>query len=101
VSKGGDRDGIPNVILEAMAKGVPVVATRVSGIPEAVEHEVTGLLLSPDAPEQLADALERVLTNPEVADRLASAACARAHGEFALDVSSARLASLFGCEVLR
>ena len=101
VSKGGDRDGIPNVILEAMSMGVPVVATRVSGIPEAVAHEVSGLLVSPDAPEELADALERVMTNPEVADRFASAACARAHGEFALDVSSARLASLFGRQVLR
>ena len=101
VSKGGDRDGIPNVILEAMSMGVPVVATRVSGIPEAVAHEVTGLLVSPDAPEELADALERVMTNPEVADRFASAACARAHSEFALDVSSARLASLFGRQVLR
>ena len=101
VSKDGDRDGIPNVILEAMAMGVPVVATRVSGIPEAVAHEVSGLLVSPDAPEELADALERVMTNPEIADRLASAACARAHSEFALDVSSARLASLFGRQVLR
>ncbi|MEQ1907334.1 MAG: glycosyltransferase family 4 protein [Vicinamibacterales bacterium] len=101
VSKGGDRDGIPNVILEAMSMGVPVVATRVSGIPEAVEHEVTGLLVSPDSPEQLANALERVITNPEEAGRLTSAACARAHSEFALDVSSARLASLFGYEVLR
>ena len=51
--------------------------------------------------DSLADALEHVVTNPEVADRLASAACARAHTEFALDVSSARLASLFRCEVLR
>lgn len=101
VSKGGDRDGIPNVVLEAMAMGVPVVASRVSGIPEAVEHDVTGLLVAPESPAELADALERLITSREVADRLGTAACARAHTEFALDRSSARLAALFGSEVLR
>ena len=47
VGDDGDRDGIPNVILEAMAMGLPVVSTRHSGIPEVVEHEVTGLLVRP------------------------------------------------------
>ena len=42
-----DRDGIPNVLVEAMAAGAPVVATAVSGIPELVEHEVNGLLSRP------------------------------------------------------
>ena len=57
-----DRDGIPNVLVEAMAAGAPVVATNVSGIPELVEHEVNGLLVAPEDPEALADALMRLTT---------------------------------------
>ena len=61
-----DRDGIPNVLVEAMAAGAPVVATAVSGIPELVEHEVNGLLIAPDDPEALADALLRLHDDPEL-----------------------------------
>ncbi len=59
-----DRDGIPNVLVEAMAAGAPVVASNVSGIPELVEDEVNGLLVAPDDPQALADALVRVLRGP-------------------------------------
>ena len=59
-----DRDGIPNVLVEAMAAGAPVVATNVSGIPELVEHEVNGLLVEPEDPEALADALMRLHDDP-------------------------------------
>ena len=59
-----DRDGIPNVLVEAMAAGAPVVATNVSGIPELVEHEVNGLLVEPEDPEALADALMRLHETP-------------------------------------
>jgi glycosyltransferase involved in cell wall biosynthesis len=55
-----DRDGIPNVLVEAMAAGTPVVASAVSGIPELVEHERNGLLVPPEDPVALADALMRV-----------------------------------------
>ncbi len=61
-----DRDGIPNVLVEAMAAGAPVVATAVSGIPELVEHEVNGLLIPSDDPEALADALLRLHDDPEL-----------------------------------
>ena len=66
----GDRDGLPNVLLEAMVQGLPVVATGLAGIAEAVEHGRTGLLAAPDNPAALADALRRVLTDPEFARRL-------------------------------
>jgi glycosyltransferase involved in cell wall biosynthesis len=57
----GDRDGIPNVVLEAMAMECPVVSTRHSGIPEAVVDGVTGILVEPGDPDALADALGRLL----------------------------------------
>jgi glycosyltransferase involved in cell wall biosynthesis len=60
----GDRDGIPNVLLEAMAMGLPVVASRVSGIPEVVRDGVNGLLVEADAPLALAEAIERALLYP-------------------------------------
>ena len=59
-----DRDGIPNVLVEAMAAGTPVIASAVSGIPELVEHEVNGLLVEPDDPEALADTLLRLHEDP-------------------------------------
>lgn len=60
----GDRDGIPNVILEAMAMRLPVVSTRHSGIPEAVVDGSTGLLVAPGDATALADALARLLDDP-------------------------------------
>ncbi|MEJ5366087.1 MAG: glycosyltransferase [Desulfosoma sp.] len=57
----GDRDGIPNVLAEAMAVGVPVVSTRHSAIPELVEDGVTGTLVPPGSPQALAGALKKVL----------------------------------------
>lgn len=63
VAPNGDRDGIPNVILESMAMGVPVVIPKVSAIPEVVEHEKTGLLISPGQPGELAEAVKRLLTD--------------------------------------
>jgi len=59
-------EGFPLAILEAMAVGLPVVSTTVSGIPEAVEHERTGLLVEPEDAAALADALGRLLTDVEL-----------------------------------
>ena len=71
VTARGDRDGIPVALMEAMACGAPVVSTRVSGIPELVQHKVTGLLAAPQDAHQLADALERLLRDPAYASQLA------------------------------
>ena len=60
----GDRDGIPNAILEAMAMQLPVVSTQHSGIPEVVKDEVNGLLVPPADPQALADAIARLLDDP-------------------------------------
>lgn len=69
----GDRDGLPNVIVEAMACGVPVVTTDVSGIPEMVTNGVNGLLVAPDDAHALADAVARLDADPALARRLSTA----------------------------
>jgi glycosyltransferase involved in cell wall biosynthesis len=65
-----DRDGIPNVLVEAMAAGAPVIATSVSGIPELVDDGVNGLLIPPDDPQALADALVRLHEDRGLSARL-------------------------------
>lgn len=66
VMSDGDRDGIPNVLVESMAVGVPVVCTTISGIPELVEDGLQGFLVPPGDPEKMANALERILQNPQL-----------------------------------
>lgn len=70
IAADGDRDGIPNVLLEAMAMGLPVVASNVSGIPELVGHGRNGLLVEPDDPLALADAITRFLHEPRLCAEL-------------------------------
>ncbi len=64
IAPSGDRDGIPNVVLEALAREVPVVATSVSGLPEVILPEETGWLIPPEDPEALAAAVEAALSDP-------------------------------------
>jgi glycosyltransferase involved in cell wall biosynthesis len=63
-------EGSPNVLLEAMAENVPVVATGVGGVPEMVENNESALLVPPNDPTSLAASIERVLTDRELAQRL-------------------------------
>jgi len=75
-------EGMPNVLLEAMAAGKPIVATCVGGIPEAVESETNGLLVEPDESANLAGALSRVLADAGLARRIGEAARATAQARF-------------------
>jgi glycosyltransferase involved in cell wall biosynthesis len=84
-----------------MAAGLPVVATGVSGIPEAVVDGETGLLVTPDAPAELADGLMRVLTDAHLASRFGRAARARVAAGFTLDVASRHLIAIFEGQDLR
>jgi glycosyltransferase involved in cell wall biosynthesis len=95
VAGDGNRDGLPTVLVEAMACGVPVVATPVTGIPELVEDEVTGLLVPEHDAEALAAALARILQDAQLAKRLATAARARIESGFDLTRNVASLRALF------
>lgn len=70
----GDAEGLPTVIFEAMAEGIPVVATRHAGIAEAVAHGDTGLLVAEADPFALADAIQRLIAQPDLRQRLGTAA---------------------------
>jgi len=78
-------EGLPNAVLEAMAAGLPVVTTRVGGVPEIIEDGVTGLLVPPKDPRALAEAISRVLRNPELAARIAHAGQEHVRSEFSFD----------------
>lgn len=91
VGTDGNRDGLPTVLLEAMALGTPCVATPVTGIPEVVHHERTGLLVPEHDPEALAGALERLLDDGALRERLALAARALIEDEFDVHRQAARL----------
>jgi predicted glycosyltransferase/glycosyltransferase involved in cell wall biosynthesis len=82
VMEDGDRDGIPNVLAEAMAAGLPVVSTRVSGIPELVEDRRTGLLVGSKNPAALADAVETLLKDPDKRQSLVVAARRKVENSF-------------------
>jgi glycosyltransferase involved in cell wall biosynthesis len=90
----GRMEGIPVALMEAMASGVPVVATRLSGIPELVEDGVTGLLVEPHDPTGLAAALERLLADDELATRLAAAARERVEHRFDLRTEAGKVGDL-------
>ncbi len=94
VTDSGDRDGLPTVLLEAMARGLPVVTTTVSGGPEIVEDGVTGRLCPPNDPGALAEALDAVLSDRETAHRMGRAGRLRAERLFDLTANAARLREL-------
>jgi glycosyltransferase involved in cell wall biosynthesis len=95
VDEDGDRDGIPNVLVEAMACGVPAVTTSVSGIGEVVDDGVTGLIVPVDDPAATADAIARLGADPALARRIAANAGARVRERFDGDRLAADLARLF------
>lgn len=89
------NEGLPLVILEAMASGKPVVATAVGGTPEVVTHQQTGLLVPPADPASLAQAIQELLANPGLGERLVSAAIARVREEFTADMVARKTAEIY------
>jgi ABC-type multidrug transport system fused ATPase/permease subunit/glycosyltransferase involved in cell wall biosynthesis len=96
VLENGDRDGIPNVLMEAMSCGLPVVTTGVSGIPELIRAGVNGLMVPPDDPKAMAAALQRVFRDPSFSDSLGREAVKTIRENFNGERTTQELASLFG-----
>jgi len=88
-------EGMPTVLLEAMSVGTPIVATAVNGVPELIPDERFGLLVPPDDATELAVALERLLSDPALAQGMAAAARDRVLQEFTIDAMVDRIESLF------
>jgi glycosyltransferase involved in cell wall biosynthesis len=98
VTPNGDRDGIPNVLLEAMATGLPAVSTTISGIPEVIEHGINGLLVPSEDPEAVADALAALLDDPDLRESLGANAAQSVRARFDAAANAEYMASLLGFE---
>jgi glycosyltransferase involved in cell wall biosynthesis len=91
----GGTDNLPTVIMEAMAAGLPVISTPLAGIPEMVEADVTGELISPGEPKALAAAIDRFITDPERARRFGDRGRELAREKFPIEKSARDLISIF------
>lgn len=101
ISEEGDRDGLPTVLLEAMALGAPVISTDVAGIPELVRNEKTGLCVEPNNPHALADAMQRLLDDVPLRCALSHEARQLIEREYDIDKNTARLREIFTQSVLQ
>jgi len=97
ISDDGDRDGLPNVLMEAQSQALACLSTNISGIPELVRHGETGWLVEQRDALALQQALQRLIADPELRYRLGQAGCERVHDEFSMesgiDILVARLQS--------
>ncbi|MBM3489683.1 MAG: glycosyltransferase family 4 protein [Alphaproteobacteria bacterium] len=96
IAPDGDRDGLPNVLLEAQSQGLACLATAVSAIPELIEPEVTGVLVPAGQPAALAQAMARLLAQPALRARLGLAGQARVVERFDQARLIGELAARFG-----
>ena len=94
-TRDGRREGIPVVLMEAMGSGVPVIASNLSGIPELVNDQQTGMLVAPRDAKSIADALERYIQDPALRRRFGNAGRAKVVEEFDLNKNAAILARYF------
>jgi len=93
IGRDGDRDGLPNVLMEAASQGLPIVSTAVSAIPEFVEDARHGVLVPPGEAEPLAAAIAALAVDPERRASLAAAARVRLVAHFGADEGIERIAA--------
>lgn len=87
----GDMDGLPNVIVEAMATGLPVIGTEISGIPELIEHRKTGILVKPHSTRELCNAIAELAENVSLRTELSVNGRKKIEEYFAIESSTARM----------
>ena len=95
IAKNGDRDGIPNVLMEAMSQGTPAISTNVSAIPELIEDGQTGILVPPDDAAALGRAIILLARDPVRRQQFGSAGAARVASAFAMAAGIKHLAGRF------
>jgi glycosyltransferase involved in cell wall biosynthesis len=95
IAEDGDRDGLPNVLMEAQSQRVPVIATNLAGIPELVIDGATGVLVPPDDAPALGKAIERLLHDANLRERMAEAGHTRVRSVFAMERGIADLERRF------
>jgi glycosyltransferase involved in cell wall biosynthesis len=95
IAEDGDRDGLPNVLMEAQSQRLPVIATELAGIPELVIDGETGALVPPDDAPALGAAIERLLRDAGLRDNMAAAGYARVRSVFAMERGVADLEGRF------
>ena len=91
----GDTDNLPTVLIEAMASSLPIVATRIAGIPEIVQHNENGILVPEKDPAQLADAIRVMAGDQALLERFGGASRRIAEEKFALIHTVGHLKKLF------
>lgn len=96
IADDGDRDGLPNVLMEAQSQGLACLSTRVSAVPELIIENETGLLVEPDNSDALGKALHRLITTPSLRQKLGLAGQARVVNVFSHDGTIGELAERFG-----
>jgi glycosyltransferase involved in cell wall biosynthesis len=96
IAADGDRDGLPNVLMEAQSQGVTCLSTKVSAVPELIIDGETGLLVEPDDAEELAAALERLICDPHLREKLGEAGKNRVLSAFSHHATIGELARKFG-----
>lgn len=95
-ARDGDRDGLPNVLMEAASQALPLLATRAGAIEELITDGETGLLVPPRDPAAMAAALARLARDPALRQRLGGAALSRVRRDFGMDEGVEALAVQFG-----
>jgi len=101
VARDGQMEGIPVAVMEAMASGLPVVATNISGIPELVEDGVTGLLVPPGDEHTLADAIIRLYNDETLRGKMGTRGKEKVASEFEIKANVEKLKNLFNTAIVQ
>ncbi len=95
IHKDGDRDGLPNVLMEAQSQQLCCISTDISGIPELIENNVTGILVPQKSPRLLAAAIEKMILNPGLREKMSRAGNEKVVKEFSMEKGIERLIEHF------